>query len=153
MADLMSAYRVSTGSQGLSCPYSMRLYVYELVASFLSRRSVSHGPRCKATAAYESSMVRKMRATPWQSVDGNARDRGVFWPVHSLGTDLAYISFPPLLQEVRSVYNTRNQCSRSISTFRTLPSNRGDQINSSETPSLLRSHGSPLQREWCQINA
>ena len=55
----------------------------ELVASFLSRRSFSHGPRWKATAAYESSTVRKMRATPWQNVDRNTRDPCVFWPVHS----------------------------------------------------------------------
>src|SRR5712691_12796568 len=56
------------------------------------RRSFSHGPRWKATAAYETSTVRKMRATPWQSVDGNARDRCVFWLVHSLFTDYVRIA-------------------------------------------------------------
>src|SRR6266446_25497 len=75
----------------------------------MSRRSFSHGPREKATAAYESSTVRKMRATPWQSMDGNARDRCVFWPVHSLYTDHTNISFLPLVQEVRAVCKTHNQ--------------------------------------------
>src|SRR5713101_7984565 len=53
--------------------------------------------------------VRKMvglRGSVW---GGNVRDRSVFWPVRSLCTDLACISFLPLLQEVRTIYKTCNQ--------------------------------------------
>src|SRR6266446_3380027 len=62
-----------------------------------------------ATASYESGAVRKMvglRGSVW---GGNARDRRVFWPLRSLRTDLACIRFLPRLQEVRTIYKTRNQ--------------------------------------------
>jgi hypothetical protein len=39
----------------------------ELVASFPSGKSFSHGPRREATAPYASSTVRKMWGTPWES--------------------------------------------------------------------------------------
>src|SRR6266446_8167113 len=61
-------------------PFGITRYYTELVASFLSRRSSSHEPRSMTTAAYESGAVRTMRTTPWQSVDGDARDRCVFGP-------------------------------------------------------------------------
>ena len=60
-----------------------RLALIELVASFRSRRSFSHGPRCRATASYESGAVRKMVGFRGRVGGGNARDRRVFWPVHS----------------------------------------------------------------------
>src|SRR5712691_7825386 len=82
---------------------------HELVAIFPSRSSVSHWPQCRATASYESGAVRKMRATLWQSVGGNARDRCVFWAMRSCCTDLVCVSFLPRLQEVRSIDKTRNQ--------------------------------------------
>src|SRR6266436_4565983 len=81
----------------------------ELVASFRSHRSVSHGPRCMATASYESGAVRKMVGLRGSVGDGNARDRRVVWPVRSLRTDLACIRFLPRLQEVRTIDKTRNQ--------------------------------------------
>jgi len=67
--------------------YMRHTQEHQLVASFLLRRSFSHGPRWKATTAYESSTVRKMRATSWLSVDGNARD------CVSLGTNLRLRAF------------------------------------------------------------
>src|SRR5712691_12794043 len=82
---------------------------HELVAIFPSRSSVSHWPRWRATASYESGAVRKMRATLWQSVGGNARDRCVFLAMHSCCTDRVCVSFLPRLQEVRSIDKTRNQ--------------------------------------------
>ena len=36
----------------------------ELVASFTERSSLSHWPRCRATASYESGAARKMHGTP-----------------------------------------------------------------------------------------
>jgi hypothetical protein len=50
----------------------------ELVASFLSHRSFSHGPRWRVTAADESSAVRNIYGAPWESGGGNARNGSVF---------------------------------------------------------------------------
>src|SRR5437660_11601696 len=56
-------------------------YFCEVVASFRSRRSVSHGPRWMATASYESGAIRKMVGLHGSAGGGNARDRRVFWPM------------------------------------------------------------------------
>jgi hypothetical protein len=55
----------------------------ELVASFRSRRSFSHWPRCMATASCESGAVRKMVGFRGRVWGRNARDRRVFWSVGS----------------------------------------------------------------------
>jgi tetratricopeptide (TPR) repeat protein len=63
--------------------FTKRGHTYELVASFRSRRSVSHGLRCRTTALYESGAVRKMAGLRGRVGGGNARDRRVFWPIRS----------------------------------------------------------------------
>src|SRR5262249_22607127 len=63
----------------------------------------------KATAAYESGGVRKMRRTPGHSLAQNAGDRRVFWLGRSCCTARTWSSFLPLLQEVSSIRKTRNQ--------------------------------------------
>src|SRR5947209_2125585 len=63
-----------------------------------------------------------MRATLWQSVGGNARDRCVFWAMRSCCTDLVCVSFLPRLQEVRSIDKTRNQLNE-----KTYPSDLTDE--------------------------
>ena len=55
----------------------------ELVASFRSRRSFSHWPRCMATASCESGAVRKMVGYRGRVWGRNTRDRRVFWPIRS----------------------------------------------------------------------
>src|SRR3989442_2281827 len=57
----------------------VRIYT-ELVASFRSRRSFSHGPRCRAIVSYERGAVRKMVGLRGRVWGGNARDRRVFGP-------------------------------------------------------------------------
>jgi hypothetical protein len=53
---------------------------HEADARCLARRSVSPGPPWQATAASERRTGSTRRATPWQSVDGQARERWVCWP-------------------------------------------------------------------------
>src|SRR6266446_6746926 len=52
----------------------------ELVASFRSRRSVSHGLRGRATALDERGAVSKMVGLRGRVGGGHARDRRVVWP-------------------------------------------------------------------------
>src|SRR5262252_870048 len=54
-------------------------------------------------------MVRKMRRTLGHSLAPHAGDRRVFWLGRSCCTAWAWSSFLPLLQEVSSIYKTRNQ--------------------------------------------
>jgi hypothetical protein len=54
-------------------------------------------------------VARKMRRTPGHSLAQNAGDRRVFWLGRSYCTARAGSSFLPLLQEVSSIYKTRNQ--------------------------------------------
>src|SRR5215831_4693062 len=81
----------------------------KLLGSFPQPRCFSYWPQEKATAAYESGVVRKMRRTPGHSLAQNAGDRRVFWLGRSCCTARAWSSFLPLLQEVSSIYKTRNQ--------------------------------------------
>ena len=53
MADLASAYRVSTGRQGLSCPASRRLYVYHSI------RGVWHPPSSGLSAVWRRTKARQ----------------------------------------------------------------------------------------------
>jgi hypothetical protein len=70
-----------------------------------SRIGPSIGQQRHTRAVWSEKCV-GLRGRAW---DGHARDRCVFWPVRFVCTDLACISFLPLLQEVRSIYKTRNQ--------------------------------------------
>src|SRR5262245_62753468 len=55
-----------------------------------------------------------MRRTPGHSLAQHAGDRRVFWLGRSYCTARAGSSFLPLLQEVSSIYKTRNQLMRSV---------------------------------------
>src|SRR5215831_13186571 len=79
------------------------------MASFPQPRSFSYWPQEKATVAYESGVVRKMRRTPVYSLTQNVGDRRVFWLGCSCCTAGAWSSFVPLLQEVSSICKTRSQ--------------------------------------------
>jgi len=66
-----------------------------------------------------------MRRTPGHSLAQNAGDRRVFWLGRSCCTARAWSSFLPLLQEVSSIYKTRNQlclCRRCIKLSQTFNS-------------------------------
>ena len=64
------------------------------------------------TRAVRAEKCVGLRSRAW---DENVRDRWVFWPMRSLCTDRACIRFLPRLQEVRSIYKTRNQFSDKLS--------------------------------------
>jgi len=63
--------------RAIQWPGSKCDFLHELVASFRSRRSVSHGPRCRATASYESRAVSTMVGLQGSAWGGHARDRHV----------------------------------------------------------------------------
>jgi len=72
------------GSVLLGCPITLRLLlIVELVASFRSRRSVSHGLRGRATALDERRCGQQNGGTPWSRRGGMRVESRVFWPVRS----------------------------------------------------------------------